>query len=79
MSRLIDDDALRLALQPFAFDGCEACHIIRTLTDSMLDAGDDIKEQTLAEGVAKLQLHRLLEGLVPIEAVLNIIARMRDR
>jgi hypothetical protein len=73
----IDDDTLRVALRPYTFDGTEAVHIIRELTDGMLDAGDDIKEQTTVECVAMLRLQRLLEGLVPIEAVLNIIARAR--
>jgi hypothetical protein len=73
----LDDEILRRALKPYTFDGTEAVHIIRELTDGMLDAGDDIKEQMTAECVARLRLQNLLEGLVPIEAVLTIIARAR--
>ena len=68
-----DDDTLRPALAPFTFDGGEAHNIIRELVDGMLDAGDDINQQVHAECVAMLRLQRLLEGLVPIEAVLNVI------
>jgi hypothetical protein len=73
----IDDDTLRVALRPYTFDGTEAVHIIRELVNTFDDAEGDIKEQMTAECVAMLRLQRLLEHLVPIEAVLNIIARTR--
>jgi hypothetical protein len=75
----MDEATLRAALAPHVFDGTEGGVVIRELSDAVADAKGDINKIAEAEAIAGLRLIRLLGGLVPVEAVLDVLARLQDQ
>ncbi len=73
---MLDDDTIRRALAPHILDGGEASHIVDELARTVADGKDNPLLIASARFDAKRRLRALLKDVVPLEAVLDVIARL---